>query len=68
MGGMSEFPWEWTDEDAHAYLLARWGPPERWRIYGYVGDDGQPWEVMDDDDDRYERLVAYLEKIEAPQL
>ena len=61
-------PWKWTDEEAHAYLLEWWGaPPERWRVYGYVGDDGRTYVVMDDDDDRYERLLDYLKKIGAPK-
>ena len=65
---MNERPWEWTDEVAHAFLLSWWGPAERWRIYGYVDEDGQEWAVMDDDDDRYERLLKYLRKIGAPEL
>jgi hypothetical protein len=61
-------PWKWTDEEAHAYLLAWWGPQERWRIYGYVDDGGRAFEVADDDEDRSERLMKYLQKIGVPKI
>lgn len=64
---MEQKPWrKWTDEEVRQALLADWGPQERWRIYGYIGDDGRPYEVTDDDDDRSERITAYLRKIGAP--
>jgi len=69
---MAEYPygklwWQLTDEEVHAYLLNSWGAPEQWRIYGYVGDDGENYDVMDDDNDRFERVVAYLKKIGTPK-
>ena len=69
----ADFPWEWSDEKVAAFLTGQDVPLDRWRVadgplYGYIDKNGEQFSVMDDDNDRGERIVLYLRKIGAPEL
>ena len=65
-------PERWTDEEVRNYLVTNVAPLDRCRVsiglYGYIDDRGEPYLVMDDDDERSDRVIRYLKKAGAAEL
>jgi hypothetical protein len=61
---------KFTDDDVLAYLKGEYVSLDRCRvgdgIYGYVDSNGQEFMCMDDDEERAERIIAFLQQAGTP--